>query len=310
MARGDIKGRKQAWGQNRINEVKQQAEDLEQAAESESNLDVGDFLSELTTAITYKAKANLTEGDWLEDPERAYTDGYAFGQEIRTAIQGKLQISLSLDCSTSMWVNQIMKYAGPTFAKMDAVIRKAIADVPEGALVYDAFIFHERAHRLPQSFIQRFHGQGQKLARGPRAGSVAMSWPVHPYDEDVAKAIELGEIPANFNRANFFMSGTKTKIASLFGMLREWEERFSDPTAKRLDIVLTDGVLDDIDDVKEASRIQEIRNGDLTTVCLNFLPPHEWGGNPMPDRVIQYAVNAENLSARLRDMITETINEM
>lgn len=313
MARGDVKGGGRGIGKLREREAQKQENAAEEQADIASNVEVGDFLSELNTALTYKAQYNLREGDFLEDPERAYTDGYAFGQEIRTAIQGKLQISLCLDVSTSMWMNDLMRYAGPTFHKMDQIIRKAAAEAPEGALLYDTFIFHGVAKRLPEAFIQRYHGGKQTFHRGVLKGQAGISWPAFPREEDVQEAMRLGQIPEGDTRvfrAGYPMSGPETKIAPLFKLLSEWETKFGDPSAKRLDIILTDGVLEDRPDVNEASRIQEARNGDLSTICLNFLKPQEWAGYALPDRVVQYAVNAENLATRLRDIITETISAM
>src|SRR5437868_2292365 len=112
--------------------------------EQAATVEVGDFVSDLTTAFCYRERAGLSEGEWLADPERAYTDGYAFGTEVRKASGQKLQIALVIDGSESMWTTGVMGTVGPTFTRIDKLIRMAVRDLPEGALSYGAFAFNDR----------------------------------------------------------------------------------------------------------------------------------------------------------------------
>jgi hypothetical protein len=106
------------------------------------------------------------------------------------------------------------------------------------------------------------------------------------------------------------LSGADTSIAPLFQAIKNWEEAEGDTDAVRLDIVITDGVFDQPEDVALASRLQEDRNGKLHTVLLNFLPEKEWSKYTLPERCSMYAVKPESLSNSIRTILTETINSL
>jgi hypothetical protein len=136
---GDKKRARQSLAEAFHRGNKMQAQESDETA----NIEVGDFLSELVTAIRFRMKTGLTEGDWIEDPERYFTDGRVFAEEEAVSSEVKLQITVSLDASTSMWSSgNIMRYAGPTFITLDRIIRKACLDLPEGSVHYAPFIFH------------------------------------------------------------------------------------------------------------------------------------------------------------------------
>jgi len=103
-------------------------------------------------------------------------------------------------------------------------------------------------------------------------------------------------------------TGEDTWISPLFEEIEKWENRYSDPGAARLDIIITDAVLEHEKDIREASRIQEHRNGNLQTVLLNFLPMDDWGDGSIPKRCTQYSANAENIGGMLRQIVQDFIS--
>lgn len=305
MAHGDIKG---SSAGKRLGIAFDRARLMEElASEQDSNIEVGDFLSDLQTAIKFRMRAGLAQGDWIEEPERFLTDGLVFGQEIASAGDVKLQITLSLDASTSMWMNKIMKHAGPAVLAFDRVIRKAIQDLPIGSVTYQPFIFHQTAHKIPAAYLNGYVGRAEWKSGEEASDAI---WPNYPRQNQVDAAKEAGEIPATAQAHDFKLSGENTLIAPLFKAIQEWEQKDGDVNAVRLDIVLTDGVLEEEGDVEEATKIQEERNGRLRTVMLNFLKLDQWSNYQLPDRCAQFAVDADNLDSSIRTILQESVADL
>lgn len=251
--------------------------DLDQEFNEKVNVQVGDFVSELATAIRYREKTGLHEGDWVEDPERVFTDHRVFGEEVAIAAGVKMQITVSIDGSRSMHANGIMGKAGAAFAALHKMIVAAQAELPEGSIIYAPFTF---AHDGYQDKGKRAYQLG---------GASALAYA----DENV-----------------WVGNGTDTWIYPLFECIEKWEAANSDPSIYRLDIIITDGVLEHPKDVVKANEIQERRNGRLSTVMLNFLPTREWGQYRLPERCVQYAVTRDNVSQTMRKVIAESLGEL
>lgn len=333
MAVGDRRGN--SAGKKDVKAFEKMIEVETELREQAANVVVGEFLSELQSAIRFRMKMGQTEGDWIEEPERYFTDGAVFATEEAVASQVKLQLTVSLDASTSMWGNRIMQYAGPTFAALDSIVRASMRDLPEGTVYYAPFVFHGMAFKVPQTFIPEY--AAANFEKDIDSIMVAGL----PHKDLWEKAVAAGEIPATEERmwwgegpyvirrrnpttgkdtiirttkfqwlSNYWLSGADTNFAPLIKAIKNWEETEGDPDAVRLDIVLTDGVFDQPDDVALASKLQEDRNGKLKTVLLNFLPPSEWGKYSLPDRCSMYAVTVANLDNAIRTILTESINEL
>lgn len=276
MAQNDRKGGSvRTMGKREWKKVQEKQGEIAAGIDRGVNIEVGDFVSELTTAIRHRERVGLTEGDWIEEPERLFTDNRIFGEEERIASQVKLQVTVSLDSSYSMWKNNIMAKAGRATIALDKYLRKAQEELPEGSLNYACFAWAlgrwgKDAYKINQHYLKSYEG----------TLSVAGS------------------------------AGSDTRISPLFEAIERWENTNSDPSAYRLDIVITDGVLEHESDVEEATRVQERRNGRLTTVLLNFLPRQEWNRYHLPDRCYQYPVTPQTITTTLRSVIMESIREL
>jgi hypothetical protein len=332
-------------------------------SQQSANIVVGEFLSELAAAIRFRMKIGQTQGDWIEEPERLYTDGGVFATEEAVASEVKLQITVTLDASTSMWNNGIMKFAGPTFAALDQIIRASMRDLPEGSVHYAPFVFHEKAFKIPASLIptytarvdwglteqgkkrkERMEAQGkiyEPLASDKRQQNQYNVIPQFPPDHLWNEAVRFGEVPAGavsrywkkdapfrVHRtdkdgkdklviqhkdmwvSDYAMSGIETFVAPLFEAIQKWEQEEGDISATRLDIVITDGVFQDAQDVARASRIQEDRNGRLKTVLLNFVPSKDWENVQLPERCSQFQVTPRNLDNSIRTILTDAIGDL
>lgn len=283
MAHGDRIGRRGGdLGKKAYKKIEEAAKVVEEQLEAAANLEVGDFVAELATAMRYREKSGLSSGDWFDEPERLFTDGRAFGEEIAWPSGTHLQVTVSIDCSASMWHNSLMRVAGPAMIQLDRYLRGATAELPEGCLTYAAF-----------AWAMDGHDGRVKSDYGRFAFRVGEKW-----------LAELAEVGSIVRRA-----GRETHIAPLFRAIQSWESG-NDPGAYRLDVILTDGVLEHVEDVVEATRVQEERDGRLSTVLLNFLPRSQWGSYALPDRCYQYAVTAANLATVMRTAISEAVQHL
>lgn len=99
--------------------------------------------------------------------------------------------------------------------------------------------------------------------------------------------------------------GEDTWIHPLLEALEDWENRHGDSGAYRLDLIISDGILEHKTDASKGDVIQDRRNGFLQSVMLNFLPMSDWGDYRVPNRCIQYPADLENLFGLLRSVIGE-----
>jgi hypothetical protein len=313
-----------------------------------ATIEIGDFLGEMATAFAYREKTGLSEGEWLADPERAFTDGHCFGAEYRSPSQQKLQITLSLDGSQSMWNVQgyndpLMTTVGPIFTRMDKLIRMAVRDLPEGAVSYMPFVFNSSSVPLPEKWVERF--QSPLIHKKTKSGEVhkGMSgrfmWTLAFPSKDEFEAMRAsGEIPETLYRCvidhgnserktretwkkltfreiespttntTYLFRAEETLLTPLFRAIQHWE-RNNDPDAVRLDIILTDGSVEPLD-IQQASNVQEERGGRVRTVMLNFMPRRLWSKETMPRRCVQYEVNYRNLTNSIRTAIEEALGDL
>lgn len=275
-------------------------EDLE--SEQVSTVEVGEFIADLASAVRFRMKIGQSQGDWVEEPERLFTDGKVFGSEEAVAAKVNLQLTVSLDASSSMWANRIMKHAGPTLMEIDKVVRKAVSDLP-GSVTYAPFAFHNVGYLLPAAFLPSYCG-GASYKNGKPYKACLM--PNSPSNAQLLAAKLAGELPSPWQHR---LHGNETKLAPLFQAIKEWEDRQAGTPTARLDIVLTDGAFDDQEDLDEAAEVQ-LSRGDVRTVMLNFMPPEEWFNAKLPGRCSQHGVTVENVGPQIRAVLTEAIADL
>lgn len=192
---------------------------------------VGDFLAELMLAFSYREKTERDEGDWISDPTAVFTDGKVFSTEERTMTSGRFQLTLSLDCSESMYNANLMGKAGPTFIALDKMIRMAMQDLPEGTLVYQPFIFHDRAFAIPEDFIPLYQQHSVQTRNKPKKGETIgtvreggttwrMSTPHMPPKEVFEAALAAGHLPEHLT---VFKSKAQHKGATTASKLKSVE---------------------------------------------------------------------------------------
>lgn len=291
--------------------------DINESVNRTSNLEVGDFLTELLTVMRTRIKTGLREGDWIEDPERAYTDGAVFGEETRVASEVKLQIALCVDVSKSTYYNGVAAIMGEAVLAIDRVIRKAMAELPEGALTYRVFAFNRNTYLVPEQDVILLD------TRSPDEGGSTIqrwgTWFIQPEGGEKISGLTVPQVAERAKQYNaqgrawkhgYDHNWNDTLVAPLFSAIEAWEQAEGDHHAQRIDLILSDGELDNVADVKEATKIQERRNGKLTTFMLNFLPRSKWGQHALPQRCYQYQANQEYLGQQIQQIISDSLLEM
>lgn len=283
--------------------------------EQKSNTEVGDFLSELTAVMRTRTATGLLEGDWIEDPERIYSDHGVFGEEVRTASDFRFQISVCVDVSRSTYYNGAAVKIANAFVALDKTIRKAVLELPEGQLSYNVFAFNRDTYLLGPAQVARLD------IRASNGGNNLVRWGTYWFQPIIDGKPGLKATGLTYDqmlrkrdlypcsKEGYEHNWHDTKLAPLFGAIEAWENQEGDHRAYRLDIILSDGELNDPKDIAEANRIQERRNGRLTTFMLNFLPKKEWGQYHLPERCYQYEASV-NLGQQLRQIITDALLEI
>jgi hypothetical protein len=253
----------------------------EETAEYRSSADLvaGMLQSDFSETFALKEVYGRDEGDWLDDPVAAYISGRGFGEEIREPAGIKLQVTLSLDVSNSMWNNRIAGSAVKAFIELGLALESLSID-NAGSLFTESFMFAasedgKNSFRIRQATTER-----------------------------------LGKYESVLDLANRqpYYAGEDTWITPLFNTIEDWENAESDPGCVRLDLIITDGVLEHPTDIRAASEIQERRDGALQTVLLNLLPEEEWRDSRLPRRCVQYPIDTDNIAGMLRTLLAQFVS--
>jgi hypothetical protein len=250
----------------------------------------GQIHSDLATTAFIPHDVIRDYGESIEDIVDAYQGHGGFLTTTSKATDTKLQISVSLDLSNSMYYNNVHQVAAEAFLTV-CMSLKAIRDEYPDDVYISFFTFSEDG----------WEGIGKRVRQLE--------------ERDTSKAV-FGEFDfikpntirtwtrANYNAKGIF-TGEDTYIAPLLKELEEWENKHSDPGAIKLDVVITDAVFEHPKDIRESDAIQEHRNGQLQTVFLNFMNETNWLGSTLPKRSVMVKVDKDNLSGILRNLVSE-----
>ena len=246
---------------------------------NDARLLAGHIRSDIATVVSQRERYDLDDGDWLDNPVSALTEGVGFG-EVYSAKSGvKLQINLALDISNSMYYNGLASAAVEAFRTLYWALDIASTELPDGALRLVAWLW---AGDRDGKRVTRLYDDSDRAKNDVRGAMAALPAPdsVHGW------------------------TGEDTWI---YPLLKELEKADDDDNV-RLDIVITDGVLEHATDSRKGDVIQERRNGNLQTVVLNFVPMAEWGDYRLPNRCIQYEVRSDNLLFVMQQAVADWLN--
>lgn len=244
------------------------------------NLMAGYLTTEVASAIKRHERYELYEGEWLEDPVEARLTSRGFAEEYDKPYGIKMMVNLCLDCSNSMKHNGLVIPSMSALKAMWIMLRMVERDLPQGTLLTNVWYWARN--------------QDGKTAHQRLDAS------------DATDTLEHG-IEA---LSSIWFDGEDTWIAPLFKYIDQWENNNDAQAYHRLDIIMTDGVLEHPTDIREASEIQMRRNGSLQTVMLNFLPSTEWGNFPVPKRCVQYEANPDNLLPLMRQVFGDWVTRI
>jgi len=237
--------------------------------------------SEIAQAIAIREKHDLYEGDFLDDPVEAVQGRAGFAEEYRVARGVKLLVNIAIDCSNSMTHNGVSDAAKVAAYTLYAMLDNVSKMLPADTVTVNVWKW---AMRKDGAGVSRFtterYGGGKLLSD----------------QQLIVEAIH-----------DIYMDGEDTYIAPLFRDLHTWESRNGWSSEARLDIVLTDGVLEHKKDRAEATKWQLARDGGLSTVLLNFLPANDWAEVYLPDRCFQYEATTDNVFTLMTKVLGEWV---
>lgn len=273
----------------------QRVEEERQVVFQSVQLVVGTIASEFNQAYDRSDRYDQAEGGWIDDPITTYQTGRGWGEEHNRATGIKLQITLSLDCSNSNLHNRVATPSAVAF-------RDTYVALKEMQRQYEQDLF-------VAAFEFSLDGRG-----ADERGRVAKCLNTYAGGKYINVELEgtlgvmehLRTIHTHYWPSNLF-TGEDTWFYPLFEAIEKWENAHSDPGAHRLDIIISDAVIEHPSDIKRSDAVQERRNGSLQTVILNFQPVSEWVNSDLPMRCVQYPALVENIGGLLRQVIDDFV---
>lgn len=273
-----------------------------QDIKKDTELIAGAIRSDFETAFSLVEIHGQDEGDWLDDPIAGTMSGRGFGEEVRRKSGIKLQVTVSLDLSNSMKSNYVADHAARAFRDIYLALEQLKEEHPDDLFIC-AFTFANNGYRPAD--------------RGRRAYNMTVSetWKQNDKGEwgyvrepRVSTEVSLGAVEKFRKDSGWHFAGEDTWLYPLFEEIERWENKDSEAGAVKLDIIITDAVLEHPSDIRRSDVIQARRDGNLQTVMLNFLPSEDWVDSDLPLYCVQYEANRENIAGMLRNLLTEFVS--
>jgi len=250
----------------------------------DSRLIAGYLHSELAIATRRKEAYGRYDGEWLDDPVAALIGQGGFGEEVSESVGIKLEINLALDCSNSMVRNGLTEVAVNVMRTLYLALDIVAKDLPDGTLTVVPWLWAKGEDGKTVIDLSRAFGDAAKVTDAN---------PLGPMDG----------LPLN----DWNWTGEDTWIYPLLEAICEREEREGDFGAFRLDIILTDGVLEHATDSRRGDAVQDRRDGNLQSVVLNFLPMELWADFRVPNHCVQYEATVENVGSLMRQVLGDWV---
>jgi cation transport regulator ChaB len=272
----------------------------------------GAIRSDFDAAFSIEEIYGRSSGDWLDDPVAGATSGYGFGEEVRKPSGIQLQITVSLDMSNSMYYNDLHESAGEAYRDiylaLEQIKSEHADDLHIAAFTFanDGYEDKDRGRVARNLSVEYEYARDEdgRYIRDEVNGGYKQIAKINKSSET-----ELGAVEAfRAGGSSYHFSGEDTWFYPLFEEIEKWETIHSEPGAVRLDIVITDAVIEHPSDIRRSDVIQGRRDGNLQTVMLNLLPEDEWVNSDLPLNCVQYAITPENLAGVLRNLLTEFVS--
>lgn len=246
----------------------------------------GMIQNDLEQVFRWMDRADLLDGDYLESPVAAYMTGYGFGEEYKAKAGITLQLTASLDTSNSLYYNDIAPPALAAFRTLVMSLEQLKLEYPD---------------HLHTAYFKFSGGSDGKYCRQISGTSGLPSSAARTVTQLMLEEYKDSEAYSLFR-------GEDTWMFTLLEKIESWENKYSDPGAVKVDIIISDAVLEHPNDIRWSNLIQERRDGALQTIILNLMPRDKWHDGAVPKRCLQYPAAADNLAGLLRNILAEAVN--
>src|SRR3990167_9844923 len=210
-----------------------------------------DFVAAVYTSVGNRVVADQHEGDWLQDVVEQSLDHSGMADEQMKLASTRIEVNVAMDVSGSMferWAGRPNVASAFIVRLLHRSFRIVEAELPQSVFKFNIWLF-------------AVAGGGRCCAclTSPDFGNYAVT-SIHNCDSASVDAVLEG-----LGRSEPYYSGNGTRLQPWMDGVRKWEEVHGDPTAHKLDIVITDGLIHDADKVNAT---QNMRPGKLSAMML------------------------------------------
>ena len=252
------------------------------------------LLGALYAATRMRERADLDEGDVLDDPATALIDGGGWADEAAGRLEVRKHVNIAIDNSGSTHMPETGYCSGAMQAVAENLMRvlfDAASTYP--GITYDGFSFNRIAE---QATGRPGRERRERLVRDYFAGMVV-------YDPLKRDAVQ-------------------TNLAPLVEALYKNEEALGLIGQPRLDLILTDGEFESDADAQAAAEWQRLRGPGVTSYVLDLCPgeienpvelPHQFRVIPLQCLVDEYgakAIDSDILRQSLIQIATEEVSKL
>jgi len=212
------------------------------------------LLEALYSATKEKERADLDDGELVDDPVNLIVDGQGWGDETKGRLEVRKHVNIAVDNSGSTH----MPETGFCSRAMRTIAENLMGQLQTVGqtypyLTYDAFSFN----RITQQHTGYYGREVRK--------EVAFKYLQGIHVDDPLKRDAI-----------------KTNLAPLLEQMYNNEVRRNKIGEPRIDIILTDGEFESIRDLNKAVEWQRKRGPNVTTYVLNLVPEEMDNNLPLP----------------------------
>ena len=252
------------------------------------------LLDALYLATKAKERADLDDGELLDDPVNLIVDGQGWGDETKGRLEIRKHLNLAVDDSGSTHMPETGFCSRPMRIVSNSLLHQLhIVGRQYPYLTYDAFTFN----RITQQHTGEYGREARK--------------------EMTYKSLQGIRVADPLKR-----DAIQTNLAPLLEQMYNNEVRRNKIGEPRIDIILCDGEFESARDFKQAVEWQRRRGPNVTTYVLNLVPeemdnnlplPHEFRVVPVNcivDKMDRKEVNDQILAQVLNRIVIQEVSSI
>lgn len=210
-----------------------------------------DFIAAVYTSVGNQVVADQREGEWLQDVVEQSLDHQGMADEQMRLSSTRIECNVGLDVSASMferWVGRPNVASAFIVRLLHKAFRIVEAELPADVFKFNIWLF-------------AIGSGGRECAclTSPEFGNYTVT-SIYNCDNNAVDGVLEG-----IGRSEPYYSGSGTRLLPWMAGVLKWEEAHGDPTAHKLDIVITDGLIHDAELVNKS---QNMRPGKLSAMLL------------------------------------------